>query len=84
MVAHSGPSNHLLFTLTCGCTSGAVVVQSSCKRTTRVRTPRSGTEALSSPSFLCRFSWTASAGLGICARVTLNKYHLPFDALGIL
>ena len=29
-----------------GCTSGAVVVQSSCKRTTRVQTPRPSTEAL--------------------------------------
>ena len=43
------------------CTSGAVVVQSSCKQTTRVQTPRPSTEALSSPSFLGQVSCNGTA-----------------------
>ena len=56
----------------------AVVVQSSFKQTTRIRTLWPSTEALSSPTFLCCFSLNGFGGrLGTLVPVwfpTLNKY----------
>ena len=63
--------------------SCAVIVQLPCIRTIQVQTSRPSTEALSSPSFLFRFSWDCFGRRGHFAFVISDTEQVPLPNLSL-